>query len=158
MERGGFSSHLHLASGDDDLFVNAAAHAGNTVLCLQSAAHTYTQAPDTWAGWLRQKRRHLSTGSTYRYNDQVLLAAMGGSWAMHYGLGCILLLAGYFEGWVILAYLLRMSLLLYQIRRILKVLHYPLPLWQVPWWDGLLAIYYGGVVPSVLLLPRSRAW
>ncbi len=80
---GGFEAHSRLASGDDDLFINAVATAQNTEICLTPSAFVYSTAPLSWAAWIRQKRRHLSTGSFYRRKHQVVLAALAGSQALH---------------------------------------------------------------------------
>ncbi len=62
-----------LPGGDDDLFVNALARGRNTVLSLHKDSFTYSEAKSTWSDWLHQKRRHVSTGSRYRFHHQLLL-------------------------------------------------------------------------------------
>lgn len=63
----GFDRHLHLVSGDDDLFVQSVATASNTTVCLDRSSFVYSDAPATWADWLFQKRRHVSTGRSYTF-------------------------------------------------------------------------------------------
>lgn len=41
---GGFQKHAHLASGDDDLFINAVAHKSNTALILEPTAFVFSKA------------------------------------------------------------------------------------------------------------------
>ncbi|MGZ4038382.1 MAG: glycosyltransferase, partial [Bacteroidia bacterium] len=53
----GFSSHYHITSGDDDLFVNEAATPDNTNVCLSHDAITYSKAKTSFADWRRQKQR-----------------------------------------------------------------------------------------------------
>jgi glycosyltransferase involved in cell wall biosynthesis len=62
-----------LQSGDDDLFVNAQARRKKTALCLHKDSFTYSGAEATWAGWMRQKARHVSTGSHYKLHHQFVL-------------------------------------------------------------------------------------
>lgn len=93
----GFSSHAHLPSGDDDLLVNAAATARNTAYCLHPDAWTISEPQATWAGWLRQKRRHASVGGQYRLRHQVALAALAVSYLVFYA-GWWLWLAGLLAG------------------------------------------------------------
>ena len=62
----GFASHYHIASGDDDLFVQQASTQRNTARCLQPEAFTYSVPECTFGGWSSQKRRHISTSSHYR--------------------------------------------------------------------------------------------
>ncbi|MFO7924879.1 MAG: glycosyltransferase [Bacteroidales bacterium] len=69
----GFASHIALESGDDDLFVNQVARKGNTRVEFSHLAHTYSLPPPTWGAWIRQKRRHLTTGFHYRGFTRFLL-------------------------------------------------------------------------------------
>jgi len=62
-----------LQSGDDDLLVNALAKAKSTEICLHKDAFTYSDAKTTWREWIRQKSRHVSTGSYYRWHHQFVL-------------------------------------------------------------------------------------
>lgn len=61
------------AGGDDDLFVNAFAKARTTELCLHKDAFTYSEAKNSWREWIRQKTRHVSTGSQYKVGHQLVL-------------------------------------------------------------------------------------
>lgn len=69
----GFASHHHLAGGDDDLFINAAATSTNTTVVLDKDTFTLSTPPDNWREWIRQKRRHNSTGRYYKLKDRVKL-------------------------------------------------------------------------------------
>ncbi len=69
----GFSSHMAVKSGDDDLFVNAAATSTNTALCLQQEAFTYSKPKTKFSDWVTQKRRHVSTASYYKPEHKLLL-------------------------------------------------------------------------------------
>ncbi len=62
----GFKSHLKLASGDDDLFVQEAASGKNVTVCIHPEAHTISTPAESFIEWLHQKRRHLTTSSHYR--------------------------------------------------------------------------------------------
>lgn len=61
----GFSSHYHVNSGDDDLFVNEAATGNNTNICVSHDSITYSKAKNSFGEWRRQKMRHLSTAPFY---------------------------------------------------------------------------------------------
>ncbi len=61
----GFSKHYHIHSGDDDLFVNQAADANNTEICLNKDAVTYSKPEKTFRQWNIQKTRHLTTAPLY---------------------------------------------------------------------------------------------
>lgn len=69
----GFATHLKIKSGDDDLFVNEVATAGNTAVELSPASHTESVPSATFGEWIAQKKRHLSTGLHYRRMTKILL-------------------------------------------------------------------------------------
>lgn len=69
----GFSAHNHVASGDDDLFINTAATKRNTKINIDKDSFTLSEPVKTWKQWFRQKRRHYSTGRYYRPLHKFLL-------------------------------------------------------------------------------------
>jgi cellulose synthase/poly-beta-1,6-N-acetylglucosamine synthase-like glycosyltransferase len=74
-ESRGFSDHYHLASGDDDLFVNQHAHRSNTAWVIQKEGHTRSVPERTFRNWIHQKQRHLSAGNRYRSGTKLRLAS-----------------------------------------------------------------------------------
>lgn len=71
---GGFASHRHSLSGDDDLLVQQAHAAGAPVRYLFApASFVESDAPSTWRAWLRQKLRHTSAGRFYGRSVQAHL-------------------------------------------------------------------------------------
>lgn len=71
----GFSSHNHIASGDDDLFINIAANKKNTEISIDKDAFTLSVPPNNWSQWIRQKSRHYSTGKYYKTLHKMLLGS-----------------------------------------------------------------------------------
>jgi len=69
----GFTGHYHLASGDDDLFVNRHATGRNCAVVTNREAHTRSLPETTLRGWIHQKQRHLSAGSHYRRDTRIRL-------------------------------------------------------------------------------------
>lgn len=69
----GFSSHNHLPSGDDDLFINMAATKKNTKINIDKEAFTLSEPEKTWGQWMKQKTRHYSTGKYYKPIHKFLL-------------------------------------------------------------------------------------
>jgi poly-beta-1,6-N-acetyl-D-glucosamine synthase len=65
-QAGGLAQHFYLPSGDDDLLVQQAALITNVSICLGKDSLMYSEAPESWRSWLRQKTRHYSTGKYYR--------------------------------------------------------------------------------------------
>lgn len=70
----GFSTHYHINSGDDDLFVNQAATSGNHNVCVSKDAITYSRAKKTFKQWRLQKARHLTTAPLYKGTTKSRLA------------------------------------------------------------------------------------
>ncbi|MDT0646124.1 glycosyltransferase [Zunongwangia sp. F260] len=97
-QQSGFASHLHLRSGDDDLFVNEAATSINTSICDYPAAFTRSVPKSTFSAWIKQKRRHVSTAKNYKKKHKLLLALFYFSQVMFWTLFLILLFA---ENWQI---------------------------------------------------------
>lgn len=69
----GFSSHQHILSGDDDLFINEVANKYNTQVVINDSAHTISVPKSSFALWIRQKRRHFSTGKQYKLGHKLML-------------------------------------------------------------------------------------
>ena len=69
----GFSAFNHVASGDDDLFINTAATEKNTKINIAEEAFTLSEPPGSWRQWIKQKRRHYSTAKYYRPIHKFLL-------------------------------------------------------------------------------------
>jgi cellulose synthase/poly-beta-1,6-N-acetylglucosamine synthase-like glycosyltransferase len=71
----GFGNHTHLASGDDDLFVNSNASGTNIALEFSKDSHTRSVAASGINEFYKQKKRHLTTANHYKLRDKVLLIA-----------------------------------------------------------------------------------
>ncbi len=157
---GGFATHADLSSGDDDLLVNAAAHARNTAICLHPGAFMFSESKKTWRDWARQKRRHLTTGHRYQPRHQAVLTLLSLSHSLHFFLFAVLLLAGFGTVSVVLFYLVRSCSLLFLYGKILPRLREFHLFSRIPIYDTLLAAYYGAFVPLSLIAPRSArsAW
>lgn len=69
----GFANHYHLASGDDDLFVNETATPTNTAICTNQNAYTISEPPLIFKHWLLQKARHISTSPLYKPHHKLML-------------------------------------------------------------------------------------
>lgn len=69
----GFASHMHILSGDDDLFVNQNATASNVRIEIDKNSFTYSQAKTTYKAWYRQKKRHMGPGKMYKGRHRTML-------------------------------------------------------------------------------------
>ena len=70
----GFASHMHVMSGDDDLFVNENATASNTTIVIHPEAFTYSPAKASIGALYKQKRRHMGVGKMYKNKHRRLLS------------------------------------------------------------------------------------
>lgn len=89
---GGFTGHADLASGDDDLFINAVADRQNVRIELHPDSFVYSVPKTSLRAWMRQKTRHLSTGTRYRLLHKTLLGSYTVSHLLHYVAALVLLI------------------------------------------------------------------
>lgn len=73
-EARGFMDHMHIKSGDDDLFVNQIATAQNTTISLSKNSFTESLSKKSFNDWMIQKRRHISTAKHYKQRHKVTLS------------------------------------------------------------------------------------
>jgi hypothetical protein len=73
----GFASHLHIAPGDDDLFIRDAATDKNTSYTIHPDSFVSTRSKDNFREWFRQKKRHNFVGKYYllRHKLPLILCA-----------------------------------------------------------------------------------
>ncbi|MDF1694393.1 MAG: glycosyltransferase [Saprospiraceae bacterium] len=74
----------HLASGDDDLMINALANKTNTRICIHPDSFVYSKPKKTLRAFLKQKTRHISTSIYYKPLHQLLLGAFSSSQILFY--------------------------------------------------------------------------
>ncbi|MEL6635770.1 MAG: glycosyltransferase [Bacteroidota bacterium] len=155
-EVGGFQEHIDLASGDDDLFVQAAADAHNTTLILNSSTFCYSEPKRTWRTYVRQKTRHLTTGKHYTTSHKMLLGALSLSHFVHF-LGGFVLIVKFSTIFVISLYVVRITSVMWTSRLLLKRLNDP-SLWKwIPLLDLAFLFYYLLFAP-VLMTGNTKRW
>ena len=69
----GLQSHMHIASGDDDLFISETANKKNTAVVIHPEAHTTSVPPFSLRKWKDQKSRHLTTATHHKKSIQFSL-------------------------------------------------------------------------------------
>jgi cellulose synthase/poly-beta-1,6-N-acetylglucosamine synthase-like glycosyltransferase len=98
----GFSKHLDIQSGDDDLFVNDFAKGKNTAVCVSPESITTSEEKKKFSAFLAQKERHLSTSGRYKFSSKLLLGTELGSRFLFY-LGILLTIALELPYWYFIA-------------------------------------------------------
>ncbi|WP_104735635.1 glycosyltransferase [Hanstruepera ponticola] len=73
-EASGFMSHMHIKSGDDDLFINQIANSENTAISLSPDSFTISTPKTSFKDWINQKKRHITTANHYKTNHKFILA------------------------------------------------------------------------------------
>ena len=91
----GFISHYRIQSGDDDLFINKAATGRNTRIEIQAEALTISKPKTSLDQWIRQKRRHLQTGSYYKPVHKFVLGLFAFTQTLYWALAITLLVLWY---------------------------------------------------------------
>jgi glycosyltransferase involved in cell wall biosynthesis len=137
----GFASHMHILSGDDDLFVNQNATANNTSVEMHPDAFVYTDAKTTLSSWFRQKKRHFGVGKEYKNRHRRLLSLDAMSGFFFYILLTLCLVFN-FEPWLAIG--------LFMFRLILQLVIYSKPfkrldgndlIWYLPFLDMIYYLY-----------------
>lgn len=154
----GFHEHEHIASGDDDLFINQVARKQNVRVVLNRQTFVYSEPKRTWKAWYRQKTRHLTTATEYKWQHQTLLGLLSVSHFWHYAAGLVLLLMGGMSAVVLLCYLVRIGLVWLLYGRILKRFHEQNLLIWIPILDAAFVGYYIVFVPSLFTTRNTYTW
>lgn len=152
----GFKRHQHIASGDDDLFISAAANCDNVEIILDEKAFVYSSPKKNWKLFYRQKVRHLSTGLYYNKAQKAFLGALSMSHFLHYTGGIVLILK-FSTIFVIFIYVVRIWVVACVFGLILKRLKEQDLIKWIPLFDFCFVCYYLLFAPS-LLIGKSEQW
>ncbi len=134
----GFASHMHVLSGDDDLFVNQNANRFNTTIQIDPKAQTHSETKTSLKAYYRQKKRHMGVGKHYKTKNKVLITLDALSGFLFYAL-LIALLFLKFEMWIVIGifiFRLLAQLLVY------SVIFKKLCAADLIWWFPLLDLFY----------------
>ncbi len=75
----GFRSHMHIQSGDDDLFIQDFSKNKSVAICPRTSGSTLSVPKEHLSSWFKQKRRHISTSGHYRKDIKWMLGILEGS-------------------------------------------------------------------------------
>lgn len=89
---GGFAKHMHLKSGDDDLFVNQNATKKNVAVAFNPTSFTVSKPKTSFKRWIHQKRRHISTANHYKPLHKLFLGLSYSSQLLFWVLASLLLI------------------------------------------------------------------
>ena len=137
----GFAAHMHIPSGDDDLFVNANANSSNTAIRIHPDTQVWSEPNLSFAAYLRQKKRHFGAGKLYKSKHKFILSAQIICQFVFYAAFVVLL---FFKQTLYVALgILFLSILIrcFVYPRLLKRLNYSELRWWFPFLDVLLFIF-----------------
>jgi biofilm PGA synthesis N-glycosyltransferase PgaC len=137
----GFASHMHIISGDDDLFVNQNATAANTIIEIHPDTFVYTDAKTSIGGWFRQKKRHMGVGKLYKNNHRRMLSLDAISGFLFYVLFILCLVLKVEPLWVAGIVVFRMLLQILIYRKVFNKLNGSDLVWSLPLLDMIYYIY-----------------
>ena len=110
----GFASHMHIASGDDDLFVNQHADKQNTAIEISPNSFMQSEPKLNFTDFLKQKLRHRLAGNLYKKEHKNWLVTYAVSGILFYIL-LVLMLSIKFLPIIVLSILFIRWLLIYII-------------------------------------------
>lgn len=128
----GFNGHMSVKSGDDDLFINEVADKGNTALCYVKESFTISAPEESLKGWIRQKRRHVSTSRLYKFKHKLLLGLFYFTQLCFWILTVLLLTLGYNWIWIACLFTIRFIVQLFSFGFAAKKLNDLGPLFFAP--------------------------
>lgn len=70
----GFASHMHILSGDDDLFVNQNANSQNTKIEIHPESYVWSEPKKSLSAYFSQKIRHQGAGKAYKNQHKRMLS------------------------------------------------------------------------------------
>ncbi|MBD3748704.1 MAG: glycosyltransferase [Sphingobacteriales bacterium] len=134
----GFAAHMHIPSGDDDLFVNQNATAQNVAIEVREDAQVWSTPKGTWKAYWQQKLRHIGAGKIYKKQHKVYLSLQASSAICFYALGFTGLILSIEPYFLLGAFLLRFLIQFY-------IFYKPVGRFQnkdLLWWFILLDPFY----------------
>lgn len=153
----GFASHMHLLSGDDDLFVNQNATSTNVKIEIGNDGFTCSQAKATLASWYRQKKRHMGVGKYYQGRHRKMLTIDALSGFVYYILLITLIVSNFYPLITFGIFILRLALQLFVYIRIFKKLNAKDLLFYLPVLD-IFYYFYLNVFGLIGTFVKTTQW
>lgn len=153
----GFEKHKHIASGDDDLFINEVATGENVSIMLEKESFVYSEPKTTWQDYYRQKARHLSTATSYQLKHKFLLGILSVSHFLFYVTGITLFVLNFNVMFLGTLFVIRSVVLCYYYALILKRFQETKLLLWIPIMDFMYILYYIAFTP-ILFFRKTIQW
>lgn len=153
----GFASHMHILSGDDDLFVNQNSTEYNTVIEIHPEAHVWSEPKKHFSTYFKQKIRHQGAGKMYKKAHKRMLSLQAGSALLFY-ITFLLLILMQAQWWFLLAlYLIRLLSQVIIYYPVFKKLNYTDLIWWLPLFD-FIYYFYMLTLGVIILFKKNIEW
>ena len=153
----GFASHIHLPSGDDDLFIREVATSNNVAIAINPSSQTLSEAKTSWSSWIKQKTRHLSTSQNYSFKNKFLLGFWAISQALFWVLGIVLISIEINKELVLLLMILRLIIQGFIYYRVMKNLEERDLIWLFPLYE-IAQLFFQLIFVFSSLFNRKKSW
>ncbi|HVW96958.1 MAG TPA: glycosyltransferase [Mucilaginibacter sp.] len=137
----GFAAHMHVLSGDDDLFVNQNANTENTAIEINSDSFMYTDGKTSFKALYRQKKRHFGVGKLYKSRHRRMLSIDAVTGFLFYILLTFCLIFNFEPLLVAGLFMFRLIFQLIIYSKLFKRLDGKDLLWYLPFFDAFYYIY-----------------
>lgn len=137
----GFAAHMHIPSGDDDLFVNANGNSHNTSIQIHKETQVWSEPKTSFFAYLRQKKRHVGAGRFYKPRHKFILSMQITVQFLFYILGIALLCLPATRYFGIGIFALSAIVRSFVYPRLLKRLNYGELSWWFPLLDFILFVF-----------------
>jgi glycosyltransferase involved in cell wall biosynthesis len=153
----GFTKHYTTASGDDDLFVNKAANRKNTNVSIDADSKTISLPKETINEWVKQKRRHFTSGKHYKKWHLFILGLWESSTLFYFLLTITLITLNFHLQEVLYVLIIRTIVNLFLIKKLTNVLNERKLLLLSPLLE-LTIVLLGTLLNMSNLLYKQRKW
>ena len=153
----GFASHIHIPSGDDDLFIREVATSKNVAIAVHCSSQTLSEPKTTWSAWVRQKTRHLSTSGHYTFSHKFFLGFWVFSQALFWTLGIVLIALGIKQEAVVLLMSLRLLIQSFIYYKVMKRLEELDLIWLFPLYE-IIQLFFQLIFVFSNFFKRKNSW
>ena len=153
---GGFQKHAHIASGDDDLFINSVISRKNFSIILNPETFMLSEPQTRWNAYFTQKKRHFSTATSYTLKHKMMLGTLSASHFFYFVTAVSLLALKISTIFVLLGLVVRTLVMWFFYGKILRRFHeHNLILW-IPLLDVVYVFFYLFFLPALMI--KTRKW
>ncbi|NJN34616.1 MAG: hypothetical protein HC817_10540 [Saprospiraceae bacterium] len=153
---GGFTNHLKIMSGDDDLFAQSVLTKNNFSIILNPLTFMFSEPKTQWNSYITQKKRHISAATHYKRPIQIVLGVLSASHFFYFVTAVLLLALKISTMFVLIFIVVRTCLIWFLYGRIVKILSELKLLQWIPILDTVYVLFYVLLAPALTF--RTQKW